>query len=313
MCRTKNLTGFIVSFIFIITTFAGCAANMGAVNTPETAYHPKLPAGINSFDAAVKDLAGLLENRKDGLEIIFGGGYCRLYSIQDLTLTEEGRQEIEKGFSDFSGAVKLTFWPPPSGDIWIQNLKNIDVRQDMLKVSSRLFVLYTDLPNLPIEVTNASIPLPGWIEVRMGDQIFLNLNSEENARRAADDLYFIQQNYRRHYQKQLALFEASAAQYRELAIKPQVSEEQRKYIVQAEALAQQKEYDKAIDLNLKAIALDPVSYPGGYSNLALLCAQLHRFNPAIDYMKQYLMLVPDARDARDARDKIYVWEGMIGE
>ena len=303
MCRTKKLAGFIVSFIFMITTFAGCAANMGAVNTPETAYHPKLPAGINSFDAAVKDLAGLLENRKDGLDILFDTDYCRSYGIQDLTLAKEGYHEIEKGLS---GAATLSFAPPPSSRVYVQHLKNIDVGRDMLKVSSRLFVLYTDLPNLPINVINASIP--GWAQVDLVSQVALYLNSKEDARRAADDLYFIQQNYKNYYQKHLALFETRAAEYRKLAIKPQVSEEQRKYIVQAEAMAQQKDYDRAIDLNLKAIALDPVSYPGAYSNLALLSAQLHRFNQAIDYMKQYLMLVPDAKDARSAQDSIYKWQ-----
>ncbi len=303
MCRTKNLTGFIVSFIFMIITFAGCAANIGAVNTPETAYYPKIPAGIKTFDAAIKDLSALLENRKDGLDILFDTNYCRLYGIQDLTHGKEGYHEIEKGLS---GAATLSFAPPPSSRVYVQHLKNIDVGLDMLKVSSRLFVLYTDLPNLPIEVINASIP--GWAQVDLVGQVALYLNSKENARRIADDLYFIQLNYQKYHQKQLALFEARAAEYRSLAIKPQVSEEQRKYIVQAEAMAQQKEYDKAIDLNLKAVALDSVSYPAVYSNLALLCAQLHRFNPAIDYMKQYLMLVPDAKDARSAQDRIYEWE-----
>ncbi len=42
--------------------------------------------------------------------------------------------------------------------------------------------------------------------------------------------------------------------------------------------------------------------------MALLSAQMKWFNSAIPYMKQYLMLVPDAKDARKAQDKIYEWE-----
>jgi hypothetical protein len=45
--------------------------------------------------------------------------------------------------------------------------------------------------------------------------------------------------------------------------------------------------------------------------VALLFAQQNRFKSAINYMKQYLMLVPDAPDARSAQDKIYEWKLMI--
>ncbi len=113
---------------------------------------------------------------------------------------------------------------------------------------------------------------------------------------------------KKEHEKQLALFESKAAEYRALAVKPQVSEEQRKLIVQANALNQQKDYTGAIRLYLKALDLAPVSYPGAYFNLALLSAQVKRYNAAITYMKQYLLLVPDAPDARSARDKIYEWE-----
>ncbi len=58
---------------------------------------------------------------------------------------------------------------------------------------------------------------------------------------------------------------------------------------------------------MKAIKLDPVSYPEAYFNMALLSAQGRRFPPAVRYMKQYLLLVPDAKDARSAQDKIYEW------
>ena len=44
--------------------------------------------------------------------------------------------------------------------------------------------------------------------------------------------------------------------------------------------------------------------------MALLSAQMQRFKPAIAYMKQYLLLAPDAKDARGGQDKIYEWELM---
>ena len=127
----------------------------------------------------------------------------------------------------------------------------------------------------------------------------------------ADELFFIQQHYQKYIDAKLNLFEKQASQYRSLAIKPEVSEELRKYIVQANAVSNNKEYGAAIHQYLKAVELDPVSYPGAYFNLALLSAQGKRYAPAIRYMKQYLMLVPDSKDARSAQDKIYEWELLI--
>jgi tetratricopeptide (TPR) repeat protein len=113
--------------------------------------------------------------------------------------------------------------------------------------------------------------------------------------------------------QQLILFEPIAAQYRALKVKPPVSEEQRKYIVQANLFNQQKKYDKAIELYNKANELDQTAFPAAYSNLALLSAQLHKFNTAIYYMKKYLLLEPDASDARGAQDKIYEWEAQVAK
>jgi tetratricopeptide (TPR) repeat protein len=107
------------------------------------------------------------------------------------------------------------------------------------------------------------------------------------------------------------LFEQKAAEYRASKVKPVVSEEQRKFIVQANAFNQQKNYAKAIELYFKAIEVDPTAYPAGYSNLALLMSQTNNFSAAIINMKKYLLLEPEATDSRTAQDKIYEWEAMI--
>lgn len=105
-------------------------------------------------------------------------------------------------------------------------------------------------------------------------------------------------------------FEPIAAQYRALKVKPPVSEEQRKYIVQANSMTQLKNYAEAIKLYDKAIEADQVN-PIVYYNQALLLAQIKRFDIAINRMKKYLMLSPEASDARSAQDKIYEWEILM--
>ena len=54
--------------------------------------------------------------------------------------------------------------------------------------------------------------------------------------------------------------------------------------------------------------MDPVSYPAAYFNLALLYEQQEQYSRAIDAMRKYLLLQPNAADARSAQDKIYEWE-----
>ena len=109
---------------------------------------------------------------------------------------------------------------------------------------------------------------------------------------------------------QVKAFEETAAHYRSLVVKPSMTENQRRYIVQANALSQQKEYAKAISQYEKALALGVTSYPAAFYNMALLAAQEGRHCAAIANMKKYLLLEPEAKDARSAQDKIYEWEMM---
>lgn len=151
-------------------------------------------------------------------------------------------------------------------------------------------------------------------EINFPDLVSLQFDSLAAAQKAADALLFIQNEEKKADEErnaQLARFEPAAAQYRALKVKPSMSEEQRKFVVQANAFNERKEYDRAIDLYQKAIDVDPVSYPPAYFNLALLSAQMQRFKPAIRHMRQYLLLVPDAQDARSGQDKIYEWEAMV--
>ena len=90
-----------------------------------------------------------------------------------------------------------------------------------------------------------------------------------------------------------------------------MSEEQRKNIVLVDMMTRRKDYTQAINLYIKVINLDPVSYPEAYFNLALLSEQMKRYNMAVYYIKLYLMLVPEGQDSRKARDKIYEWEAMM--
>lgn len=143
--------------------------------------------------------------------------------------------------------------------------------------------------------------LTGRATYGLFDELRKNLILIQNQQRAKID------------QSQHIVFEQQASSYRSMKNKPSISEEQRKFIVQANFFSQQKNYIKAIEFYKKAIATDQVAYSAAYSNVALLFAQINDFNAAISSMKKYLLLEPEAEDARSAQDKIYEWEAMISK
>ncbi|MBN1834133.1 MAG: hypothetical protein JW896_18695 [Deltaproteobacteria bacterium] len=295
----------------MLAVLCGCAATSNTVTgsgTDDGFYHPKLPVGIETLDAAIKDLAGLLENRQDAFMIDINPEYFAKNKIRktDYENSQSCLKELQEGIAVGNG--KWTFYPTPS--VLIET-NGIAVRDDMLEVSFLVFLLYSDLPDLPITANQAAFKgLSG--SIHLGKQIDLFMDLEWNdVQRAADDLFFIQQNIQKYNDEQTALFETQVARYRSMEIKPTVSEEQKKYIVQANSQSKKKEYKTALALYRKAVEVDPVSYPEAYFNMALLSAQMHRFKPAISYMKKYLMLEPNAKDARNAQDKIYEWEFML--
>ncbi|MDD5058861.1 MAG: SUMF1/EgtB/PvdO family nonheme iron enzyme [Sideroxydans sp.] len=91
--------------------------------------------------------------------------------------------------------------------------------------------------------------------------------------------------------------------------KPALTEEARKYKVQAEFAAQEKRFDKAIELYGKALNIAPWWAEGHYQ-LALSLGESKKYRKAMSEMKRFLLLAADAPEARAAQDKIYQWESV---
>jgi len=302
----------------IMAAVAGCAtSNARTYGTsgpqPETGtvYQPKAPPGIVTLDAAKKDLADLLKPQNRFFYIKYDGG---VNISPDYYKSKEIKDFLNPNHN---------YWAPPSNQASWEFVNQytlgairtqfVPLDQDRMKVPFAYFS-YEDLLDCSLVVEYRSdlyASYPYMIKLPRKISFHFQGKNLGDAQRLADDLYFIQQYLLQQRNEELGSFEAQAAKYRALTVKPPVTEEQRRYIVQANASSQRKAYGEALELYLKAVDLDPVSYPGAYFNMALLSAQLQRFTPAISYMKQYLMLVPDAKDARSAQDKIYEWEFLM--
>jgi len=107
-------------------------------------------------------------------------------------------------------------------------------------------------------------------------------------------------------------FKVNAAAWRALATKPAFPEEARKYSVLAEDALQNKNFDTAVKNYEAGLQMFPL-WPEGYFNAAMICAEIGDYTNALDHMRHYLELVPDAPDALAARDKTFIWEGKAND
>jgi tetratricopeptide (TPR) repeat protein len=87
----------------------------------------------------------------------------------------------------------------------------------------------------------------------------------------------------------------------------QLSEQARRYRVQAEAAVQERRFADAERYFDELLKIEPW-WPTGHYNRALILGEIGNYDEAAFEMKKYLALEPDAPDARAARDQIYVWE-----
>jgi len=95
--------------------------------------------------------------------------------------------------------------------------------------------------------------------------------------------------------------------YQKCPAKPKLPESARRYRVMAETRIRERKYKEAVGLMERALLIAPW-WPEGHYNRARLLADLKRYPEAIQNMKCYLRIVPDAPNARAVKDKIYEWE-----
>ena len=106
---------------------------------------------------------------------------------------------------------------------------------------------------------------------------------------------------------QKTILEGVRRSYAMLSVKPELPEAARRFVVQAVSMAEQKDYERAVQLYGKGLGV-AYWWPEAHFNSALLLADQTRFVEAIAEMKAFLDLAPASADARAAQDKIYEWE-----
>lgn len=80
-----------------------------------------------------------------------------------------------------------------------------------------------------------------------------------------------------------------------------------KHRILAENAFREKDVERALAHFEDALESDPTWADGNF-NLALLYGEMKEYALAARYMKRYLLLVPDSKDAKAANEKIIIWE-----
>ena len=227
----------------------------------------------------------------------------------------ELKQDMENGLRD----INVYGQKIKDGSMVYRNVRSFRVGDDDISIEFS-YAMETDSTELIYRIYYSDLGgQPLNAEACKPDQIFITYSGKLNdiyfvnpmGYAVCDTLYNLGLRYKEQQAEEQAKFLEQAARYRTLSEKPTLSEEQRRFIVQAEAFRKRKDYAEAIRVFREAVKLDPVSYPAAYLNMALLYAEQQRYQMAIDTMQKYLALGPDAKDARSAQDKIYEWEAMM--
>jgi tetratricopeptide (TPR) repeat protein len=289
---------FLMPCIFILALLAaGCAVPNQTGQPFVRAEHLCALSAGNPDPAAVKaDLGSLLAYVPGGI----GVKYYKKHNANVMGMIA-GAQNV-RSYADVN-----------TGIFAFMTLSTIQVTDSRVTVSNQIYFDYDELEGRAIDVNEKVLFTSHPYNVFIEGIISFSFADRDLAQCVAEELRLIlQPMWKQQQEEALGAFQAVVDQYRAMAVKPPVSEEQRRYIVQANALTQKKDYAQAVSLYEKALEISPFSYPAAYYNMALLSAQDGRYTAAIINMKKYLLLVPEAEDARAAQDKIYEWEALGG-
>lgn len=189
-----------------------------------------------------------------------------------------------------------------------EDIRTVRVGRDSVTIN-RQRLAFQDMDHLAISRAHMDSS-PAYLVLSSGLALYTGLGEPGNkrAQRLADALLTLKAATS---PEAVALeqqqFDTVVQGYRAADPKPGVTEDMRRYEIQAEAAVQTKQFAQASDLYDQALQIAPW-WPQAHFNRALILETLEEYDLAIDEMQRYLRLAPDATNARAAQDKIYAWE-----
>ena len=277
-----------LEILFVSAILSGLAFAASAQTNDQ--YKSKLPENIRTIKESQQEVLSIL-NKKGTIHFYSSKPLVKVKLISNRTLIDKALMEGE-GFLITTSVI--TF--------------NLDVAKSFNDV---FFVWGHRL-----QKESGKHVVMNQLDIQLPEENLISIYSEDYNLmcRLADDLYFIKRKIiSESVGSELDRFASVVEKNKGQAAKQPVSEEQRKFIVQANAATQTKEYMQAISYFKQALQINETSFPDAYFNMALIFANIRQFDQAILSMKKYLLIFPDSPDARSAQDKIYEWEAGINK
>lgn len=274
---------FLVSAIVFVLSFAAHAQT-------NDYYSAKLPSNISTIKEAQQEILTIL-NKKEMVHFYSSKPYVKVKLTSNRTLIRKAVME---------------------GDGFLITTSIINFNLEVTKSFNDVF----SFSGIRLQKESGKHIMMYKIDIQYPEETWINIYSPDYdlMRRLADNLYFIKRRtINESVGSELARFASAVEKNKGQAAKQPVSEEQRKFIVQANAATQTKDYNQAISYFKQALLVNETSFPDAYFNMALIYAQLRQFDQAILSMKKYMLILPNSQDARSAQDKIYEWEAGINK
>jgi hypothetical protein len=150
----------------------------------------------------------------------------------------------------------------------------------------------------------------GRLSIQYGQEktMYLMNIPEKLGAQAADAVYVLQQTVTDEaLENDESTFEQALQSYRNAATKPSISEDVRRFKVQAEISVREKRFGDAAEFYEGGLEIAPW-WPEGHYNRALVLSEVGDFETAVVEMNRYIRLAPNAPNIRATQDMIYEWE-----
>jgi len=102
-----------------------------------------------------------------------------------------------------------------------------------------------------------------------------------------------------------------AKAWRELPVKPTLSEQVQQYRTLAEEAYQHQDYQASVSYYEKGLAVDLMWAQGHFNAASLFGDYLQNYDKAVSHMRRYLELRPDAPNAAAGRQQMDLWKNKI--
>lgn len=273
--------------LFVLAILSGLTFEASA-QSPEQ-YKSKLPENISTIKEAQQEVLNIL-NKKGTVHFYSDKPFVRVKLTSNRTLIDKAVMQ---------------------GDDFIITTSLMTFNLDAAKSSNDVFFAWGNR----LQKESGKHVVMYQINIQFGENLTEIYSPDYDLMcRLADDLYFIKRKtISESIESELTRFASVVEKNKGQAARQPVSEEQRKFIVQANAATQTKGYVQAIGYFKQALQLNETGFPDAYFNMALIYANIRQFDQAILSMKKYLLVLPDSPDARNAQDKIYEWEAGINK